>query len=175
MRIPVVVITSLLLAASLAFAADLKKLEKQQLQIDRLGPITVGMTVKEASEKSGVKLKETEPSDSGNEACYYVYPDGKYGDIGFMIEEERITRIDITSRKFASIRGVRVGDTEAAVKKAFPGKVKEQAHPYLEGDGKYLIVKLKPGYGFIFETEKGKVTSFRSGKFESVQYIEGCN
>lgn len=164
-----------LLATSPAFAADLKKLEKQQLQVDRLGPITVGMTVKEAAEKSGIKLKETEPSDSGNDACYYVYPDGKYGDIGFMIEEEKISRIDITSRKFASVGGIRVGDTEAAVKNAFPGKVKEQPHPYLEGDGKYLIIKLKPGYGFIFETEKGKVTSFRSGKFESVQYIEGCN
>ncbi|ACM19339.1 hypothetical protein Geob_0977 [Geotalea daltonii FRC-32] len=175
MRISGVVIASLFLTTSLAFATDLKKLEKQQLQVDRLGPIAVGMTVKEASEKSGIKLKETEPSDSGNEECYYVYPDGKYGDIGFMIEEERISRIDITSRKFASIHGLRVGDTEASVKKAFPGKVKEQAHPYLEEDGKYLIIKLKPGYGFIFETEKGKVTSFRSGKFESIQYIEGCN
>lgn len=92
-----------------------------------------------------------------------------------MIEEEKISRIDITSNRFASIGGIRVGDTEAAVKKAFPGKVKEQAHPYLEGDGKYLVIQIKPAFGFIFETEKGKVTSFRSGRFESVQYIEGCN
>lgn len=175
MQITGVVITTVLVATGLAFAADLKKLEKQQLQVDRLGPVTVGMTAKEASAKSGINLKETEPSDSGNEGCYYVYPNGKYGDIGFMIEKERITRIDITSRKIASIGGIRVGDTESAVNKAFPGKVKEQAHPYLEGDGKYLVIKIKPGYGFIFETEKGKVTTFRSGKFESVQYVEGCN
>jgi hypothetical protein len=47
MRIFAVVIASLLLATSLACAADLKKLEKQQLQVDRLGPIAVGMTAKE--------------------------------------------------------------------------------------------------------------------------------
>lgn len=175
MRISAIVAASLFLATSLTFAADLKNLEKQRLQVDRLGPITVGMTAKEASAKSGINLKETEPSDSGNDACYYVYPNGKYGDVGFMIEQERISRIDITSRKIASVGGIRVGDTEAAVKKAFSGKVEVQAHPYLEEGGKYLVIKIKPGYGFIFETEQGKVTSFRSGRFESVQYIEGCN
>lgn len=175
MRISVAVITTILFLTGNAFAAELKKLEKHQLQVDRIGPITVGMTAKEASAKSGIKLKEAEPSDSGNEACYYVYPDGKYGDIGFMIEEERITRIDIESRKIASVGGVRVGDTEEAVKKAFPGKVKEQVHPYIGEDGKYLVVKTMPGFGYIFETEKGKITSFRSGRFDSVQYIEGCN
>ena len=175
MRSSFAVITIVLLASGVVYASDLKKLEKHQLQVDRLGPISVGMTAKEASAKSGIKLKESEPSDSGNEDCYYVYPDGKYEDIGFMIEEERISRIDVNSSKVASVGGVRVGDTETAVKKAFPGKVQEQAHPYLEGDGKYLVIKSKPGYGFIFETEKGKVTSFRAGKFESVQYIEGCN
>jgi len=175
MRNLIPAIPIVLFASGVAFASDLKKLEKHQLQVDRIGPITVGMTAKEASAKSGINLKETDPSDSGNEACYYAYPDGKYGDIGFMIEEERITRIDIESRRIASVGGIRVGDTEEAVKKAFPGKVKEQVHPYIGKDGKYLVVKTKPGYGFIFETEKGKVTSFRTGKFESVQYIEGCN
>jgi len=175
MQISIAAVGVVLFATGVAFATDLKKLEKQQLQVDRIGPVTIGMTVKEASEKSGINLKETEPSDSGSEGCYYVYPIGKYGDIGFMVEEEKISRIDITSRKIASVGGIRVGDTEAAVKKAFPGKVEVQAHPYLEEDGKYLVIRIKPTYGFIFETEKGKVTSFRSGRFESVQYIEGCN
>ncbi|GAM07884.1 hypothetical protein OR1_00153 [Geobacter sp. OR-1] len=70
MQIFAIVIASLLFATNLVFAVDLKKLEKYQLQVDRIGPITVGMTVNEASAKSGINLKETEPSDSGNEACY---------------------------------------------------------------------------------------------------------
>ncbi len=175
MRISIAAIAMVLFVTDLTFAADLGKLEKYQLQVDRIGPIAVGMTAKEASAKSGINLKETDPSDSGNEACNYVYPNGERGDVGFMIEEGRISRIDITSRKIASVGGIRVGDSEAAVTKAFPGKVKVQAHPYLEEDGKYLVIKINQGYGFIFETEKGKVTRFRAGRFESVQYIEGCN
>lgn len=175
MRISVAVITGLLSTSCLALAADPIELERNQLQVDRIGPIVIGMTAKEASAKSGLSLKETEPSDSGNEACYYVYPDGKYGDVGFMIEEGRISRIDITSVRIASVGGIRIGDTEGAVKKAFPGKVQVQAHPYLGKEGKYLTIKTKPGYGVIFETEKGRVTSFRAGRIDSVQYIEGCN
>ena len=175
MRTSIAAITIVLFATGIAFATDLKNLEKNQLQVDRIGPISVGMTAKEASEKSGIELKEAEPSDLGDEGCYYVYPDGKYGDIGFMIEEELITRIEVESRKVASAGGIRIGDTEVAVKKTFPGKVKEQVHPYIGKVGKYLIVKTKPGFGYTFETEKGKITSFRSGRFDSEQYIEGCN
>lgn len=175
MHISIAAILMGLFATGIASAAGLKSMENHRLQADRIGPIAVGMTVQEASAKSGINLKEAELPSSGNEACYYVYPDGKRGDIGFMVEEERITRIDVSSRKIASTGGIRVGDSVVAVKKAFPRKVKVEAHPYLEEEGKYLVIKIRPGYGFIFEAENGKVTSFRAGKFESVQYIEGCN
>ena len=91
-----------------------------------------------------------------------------------MVEDGRITRIDIISAKISSEKGIHIGDSEKAVKKAFPGKVKEEQHPYMEEDGKYLIVETKAGFGFIFETMHGKITTFRSGRLSSVRYIEGC-
>ncbi len=114
------------------------------------------------------------PPYEEQQSCYYASPEGHSEDIGFMVEEGCITRIDVFSRKIPSVKGIRIGDSEKAVKKAFPGKVKEEPHPYLENDGKYLIVETKSGFGFIFETMRGKVTTFGSGRLTSVRYIEGC-
>jgi len=156
-----------------AFAEGKEGLAKYQLKVDRLGPVSVGITPSEAHTRLGMRI---EPETPGNEdeGCYYVSPIGYTEDIRFMVEDGHITRIDIISRKIASSGGIRAGDTERAVKKAFSGIVKEEPHPYLEEDGKYLIVETKPGYGFIFETMQGKITTFRSGRLSSVRYIEGC-
>lgn len=164
-------ITSILYVAGVAFASDLSDF---QLQIDRLGTVVVGMSPKEASVKSGVKLTNSDFNYSTSDSCYYISPNGKYDGIALMVEDEIITRIDISSEKISTDSGVRIGDSENAVKNAYPGKVREQEHPYLEKEGKYLVVEIKPGYGFIFETLHGKITSFRSGKMSSVEYIEGC-
>lgn len=148
-----------------------------KLQVDRYGPVVVGMTPAQASAALGVPLAMVAPAEMGQEeldACHYEFPRGNRSDLGFMVERGTITRIDVFSRKVAATGGIRVGDGERAVVRAFAGKVREEPHPYLEDAGKYLVVEAKPGHAFIFETEKGRITSFRSGRLESVRYIEGC-
>ena len=159
---------------SAAYAAGPELLSKYQLQIDRLGPVIVGMTPDEASKKLGTPLTMGRPPDEDDSSCHYVYPDGKYDDIGFMVEDGRITRIDIYSKTIAATGAIHIGDDENLVKKNYPGKVKEEVHPYLGNDGKYFTVEVMPGYAFIFETERGRIITFRSGKLASVKYIEGC-
>lgn len=163
----------------ISFATDAlsegnEKIFKYQLQIDRFGPVIVGMTPKEASAKLGIPIAPIDPPDEDESACFYIFPKGMSADIGFMVEEGRITRIDILSKRISSMNGIRIGDSENSVRKAFSGKFKEEVHPYLGKEGKYLIIEPTPGFGFIFETDKGIITFFRSGKMKSVQYIEGC-
>lgn len=156
------------------FGSGKEGLAKYQLRVDALGPVSIGLTPKEASIKLGMPFEPDTPPANEEQSCYYVSPEAYSEDIAFMVEDGRITRIDIMSRKIASLKGIRVGDLEGAVNKAFRGIVKEEPHPYLQEDGKYLIVETKPGFGFIFETMHGKITSFRSGRMSSVRYIEGC-
>lgn len=146
------------------------------LEVDRYGPVAVGMTPKQASAALGVSLVPIGPPELDEEAaaCHYEFPRGDRSHLGFMVERGMITRIDVFSRRVASTGGIRVGDDEKAVQRAFAGKVREEPHPYLENMGKYLVVESRPGHAFIFETEHGRITSFRSGKLESVRYIEGC-
>jgi hypothetical protein len=159
---------------STAFAEGNVKLAKYQLEVDRYGPVLIGMTPQEGSGKLGISLIPVEQPSKEELSCYYVYPDGKFDDMGFMVQDGRITRIDVYSKKVSSTGGIRIGDAEGAVKKAFPGKVKEEIHPYIGEEGKYLIVETKRGFAFIFETNNGKITSFRSGRLSPVKYIEGC-
>jgi hypothetical protein len=148
-----------------------------KLQVDRYGPVVIGMTPAEASAKLDVPLIPEgllDPHDKESQACHYEYSSGVYQDIGFMVEDGKITRIDIRSNKITTMNNIRIGDSEETVRTVFPGKVLEEIHPYIGKEGKYLIVETKPGYAFIFETDRGKITSFRSGKLSSVRYIEGC-
>lgn len=145
-----------------------------ELQVDRYGPVVIGMTPGEASAKLKVPLTPEGPLDEEAKACHYEYPSGDFNDIGFMVEDGHITRIDISSKRISTVSKIRIGDSEESVKKAFPGKVTEEIHPYIGEEGKYLIVETKPGYAYIFETDHGKITTFRSGRLGSVRYIEGC-
>jgi hypothetical protein len=143
-----------------------------QLQVDRYGPVEIGMTPEEAFAKLGAALPDAFYDDE-DEDCYYTSP---YvgDDFAFMVVKGRIARIDVFLAGIESEGGIRIGDSEEAVRRAFPGRVKEEPHPYLDEEGKYLIVETKPGFAFVFETDKGKVTTFRSGELEAVLAIEGC-
>lgn len=170
------ILTAILILScvSSALAEGNVKPAKYQLEVDRYGPVVIGMTPQEASGKLGISLIPAEQPSKEELSCYYIYPDGKFDDMGFMVEDGRINRIDVYSTKVAAVGGIRIGDAEGAVKKAFPGKVTEEIHPYIGEEGKYLIVETKSGFAFVIETNNGKITTFRSGKLSSVKYIEGC-
>lgn len=170
------VVAMLLIAGcfSTACAASREHLSKNNLELDRFGPVKVGMTPSEASTGLGIALISGNPPDEDDTACHYVYPRGEFGDIGFMVENGRITRIDVYSKIIAASGNIHVGDSESLIRKNYPGKIKEEIHPYIGEQGKYLILELKPGYAYVFETDSGRITTFRAGKLDSVKYIEGC-
>jgi hypothetical protein len=82
--------------------------------------------------------------------------------------------VDVYRGDYFTDTGIKVGDSEAMVQKAYKGKITETAHPYLGEGGKYLIVATMQGHRIIFETNRGVITSFRTGKLPAVAYIEGC-
>lgn len=144
-----------------------------ELRVDGLGPVKIGMHTEEAAKMLGVPLRRS-PDDAASAECHFVYPKGNNNDTGFMVEGNHITRIDIGAEGIPSTGGIRVGDAESDVRRAFGGTVKEEQHPY-EEEGKYLTVEVKPGYSFVFETNRGRITRFRAGQSSSVVYVEGCS
>lgn len=148
-----------------------------KLTTSSLGPVEVGMTVAEAAKAARIEFGP-EPSGGEEWGCSYVQPKGQPADVAFMVTDGQIARIDIDSKKVKTLSGAGIGDTEAQIRKLYPGQIETEPHKYVPG-GKYLIfVPRTPSernYRVIFETdENGVVKRFRSGKLPEVAYVEGC-
>jgi len=155
--------------------AQAKVTNQSKLSINGIEAVRVGMTVNQAAKATGTKLV----GDSPNNSCYYVKPQGEPKQIGFMVTEGRISRIDVwKNSKITTLKGAKIGDTEAQIKSLYPGQIKVTPHKYVQG-GHYLTFVPKDradqNYRVVFETDSKLVTQFRAGKLPEVEFVEGCS
>ncbi len=147
-----------------------------ELRADGYGPVKIGMSIKEASEAIKMPLTSNSP-DADEPSCFYVYPYGEPGTVGFMIINNKIARVDVhfENPDIQTDKKIKFGSSTADVKKAY-GKIKIEPHPYGGPEESYLIYDYNDQLQIIFETDqKGNVTSLRSGKKPEVGFIEGCS
>ena len=139
-----------------------------------IGPIAAGMTLDEANAATGNALI----IPATLQECDFVRMKNGPEGLMFMVEQRKISRVDVQSGTIATTTGAKIGDSEDRIRSLYPGQVTVQPHKYDEG-GRYLIVT--PGtaadkdYRIIFETNGKTVQRFRSGKLPAVQYVEGCS
>lgn len=150
-----------------------------RLSLDGLGPVDIGMTLDQASAAAGTPIR-TRPDDPFGPECQYAYA-AAVPEVAFMVINGRIERIDVghrSGRRVTTVSGVGKGDTEEAVKRTYPGRIRVEGHPYLP-TGHYLVyVPADPALAhlsMIFETDGRVVTSFRAGMKGAVSQIEGCS
>ncbi len=163
---------TLLLAVSPSFNAQTKRAPGYVVTYDSFGKVKVGMTVSKASKALGVPLVRDAGYD-GN--CYYVSPKRGFKNVAFMMNGQRIARIDIDGKEYATDRGAKVGDTEAKIKRLYKGIYKISPHKYID-HAHYIEVEMKGGkFSITFETDGKRVVSYRVGRPEQVGYVEGCS
>jgi hypothetical protein len=176
-RLLTIAITTLVVA-NLAIETSLAKLSNQsKLLLNGIGDIPIGLTVAETAKAAGVKLVSLD-SSSPKDACYYVKPQD-LRDVGFMVIDGKVARVDVWSKsKVTTLRGAKIGDSEARIKSLYLGQINVTPHEYLAG-GHYLTFtpkdKADKNYRLVFETDGKRVTQMRSGKLPEVSYIEGCS
>jgi hypothetical protein len=130
------------------------------------------MTLEEARAALGSEL--TEPADS---QCAYVTPEDGSAALRIMVVDGRVARVEVHDRTVATATGARVGDSEARVESLYAGRVKVTPHKYT--DGHYLtVMPATPAdsqFRLVFETDSGRVTTFRAGLLPMVGWVEGCS
>jgi len=142
-----------------------------------LGPVQAGMSLAEAEQAAGVPLSYEE-SGAGEGGCGYASPPPGLGldDVGFMVLDGVVARVDIDGPSIATVSGVRVGDSESEALATYGDLLRIDPHPYT--DGHYLVYEptsaADADYELIFETTGSVVTTMRSGLSYAVDYIEGC-
>ena len=148
--------------------------EADELRIDGLGSVTIGMDVDDLEQATGM---EVDISSDFSPQCRYGQLVGGPHDLYLMFARRALVRIDIgTGSAIQTDTGIGVGNPISDVEDAYGDELERELHPYLGDRGSYLIFDPEPEDGFliIFETNRHSVTSFRSGFDEQVRYIEGC-
>ena len=144
------------------------------LGFDRLGPVRTGMGVEQVlalADFSGMERKQ--PA----EQCWYLrYGEGRAKGPAFqlMIIDGRVVRIELLGA-LHTFSGVRIGDTEQALKQLYGAALDIQPHKYDE-KGHTMTYRSGDGiHGLRFETSSGKVTAIQAGPWEHLNYVEGCS
>jgi hypothetical protein len=95
------------------------------------------------------------------------------------VQRRKVVRIDVFKAGIRTANGVGVGDTEDDVKRKYPGRITTEPHHYAPETGHYLNYdppdRADRNFGMVFETDKGKVTSFRTGTLAAIALVEGCS
>jgi hypothetical protein len=187
----VVVLGSILAIAALhsPLLAQPQLTEQSKLAIDGIGPIRVGMTVAQAEKSANVTL--IEKGGRAGTSCYYLWPKTGPQGLGLMVispseekpilrNQDRIARVDIFNNSpMTTLRGAKIGNTEAQIKALYPGQIQVTTHQYTGTQGGHYLTFIPKDaadkdYRIVFETLKGRITQFRSGKLPEVGYVEGC-
>ena len=155
--------------------AKVKLTNQSKLFINGIGAVRVGMTVPQAAKAADTQLV----GDPPNNSCYYVKPQNEPKNLSFMVTGGRISRVDVRQNtQITTLKGAKIGDTEAQIKSLYPGQIQVTPHKYVP-DGHYLTLIPKDrtarNYRVVFETGGKLVTEVRAGKLPEVEYVEGCS
>ena len=144
-----------------------------EVRADGIGLVRVGMSLTELGNALGEEVRA--PYQDFVE-CDHVRPKKLPAGVALMVEADTIVRVEVDSSNVLTEEGVGVGDLESRVLELYQGRIQVEPHKYTGPEGHYLVVS-PPGdtlHRIIFETDGGKVTTFRTGRRPAVEYVEGC-
>jgi len=151
--------------------------QDSRLTLTSLGPIELGMTLDAAAQAANLRFVQ-EASGGEDYGCLYFRPQGGPDGVSLMVIDGTIARIDLDSEQIATLSGIRIGDSAAAVRRAYGDRLESQPHEYIPG-GQYLIFvpaeAASQEYRLVFEIDaSGRVTRMRNGLAGTALAVEGC-
>ena|SRR6202795_4467084 len=142
------------------------------IRFDGVGPVKIGMTLSQLNAVLHENFT-SEDADNGREACFYLHLK-RHPQAHLMIIDGHLARIDVEQPGVATSAGIQVGDSETRAQKVYGPQLKVEGHFYVD-TGHYLTVQSKDRrYGVRFETDQGKITMFYAGRYDAIQFVEGC-
>ena len=137
-----------------------------------VGPVKIGMSLGQLN--AVLHEKFAPPTSKDEQACFYV-DTAKQRQILFMIVDGRLARVDVSKAGLGTAEGIQVGDSEERARQVYGSRLEVKPHAYTGPQGHYLTLRSTDGrYGIRFVTDEGKITMFYAGRFDAIQYIEGC-
>lgn len=149
-----------------------------RLYLRGLGALRIGMSlgaVRDALGDRAASLEGLEPNSVDN--CSYLRSRALPPGIGLMFMQGRLVRIDVDEGgDTRTASGIGIGSTEDDVRRVYGNRISAEPHKYI--DGHYLIYTPiddpDRGLSMRFETDGRVVITYRTGRADAVQLVEGC-
>lgn len=142
------------------------------LTAEGLCNVEFGMTAEEARQAHKGELYKLGSAGAEPGECYYLGPEKGSYDIGYMVTQGTVQRIDVRAPGVATGEAVQVGMPAGEVEGIYPG-LERQPNKYSDRDD--LIVDLEGDAKLIMEVdENGNIGAYRVGLAPAVDYVEGC-
>jgi hypothetical protein len=165
----------------LAMAAPAAAQQPPVLEGGGMGKVRIGMGVKEAERTIGAGLRSLVPG-YGPGCWLAVRADGIDPGLSYMVENGRITRIDVstpqdgTAPTISTAKGIGIGSSQAEVELKYGSSGISALAPYAHNDGdRWLTVEATPTLGIVISISGGKVDGLWAGRRQSIAYTEACS
>ena len=147
------------------------------------GPVRIGMGADPAREAMGEGGRIGAASEGST--CRSLDWATTHPGVSFMSVDGRIVRVDVRGLDGPdevapadlprTAAGPGIGSTEAEVRAAYAGRLRDEPHKYVDG-GRYLIATpADTSSAIVFETDGRVVTQMRAGLRPYVEWVEGCS
>lgn len=112
---------------------------------------------------------------SGAAGCQHRLAPQQPG-VRYTLTADVITRTETRDARYATVSGVRVGDSLAQAQKAYGKRLTSGPHPYF-AQGKVLTVYSPDRrFALVMETnDQGRIITLRGGRLPEVGWLEGCS
>jgi hypothetical protein len=139
--------------------------------------VSFGMTPGEAVAKFPVKLENYDGADSDTQKdpnhCYEMFAAEPVQGVSFLVENQKIGRIDFLTEAAKTAEGFGIGSTPEEIKAMFGAAVTEGKNKY---EPEITDLTVKQGLTkYVFEVQDGKVRGWRAGIAPTVDYTEHCS
>lgn len=138
--------------------------------------ITFGMTPEAARAAFPVELETYSGGDPASQGdvnrCYEMFAAAPVQGVSFLVEMNKVGRIDVMSEGARTADGFGVGTSADDIRQKHGAALSEQPNKY-EPEIVELVFA-DGGAKFIYEIQDGAVRAWRAGTLPTVDYVEHC-
>jgi hypothetical protein len=107
--------------------------------------------------------------------CHYRTAERQPG-VRYAVAGGVVTRVETRDPRYATLRGLHVGDTEASAIKAYGKRISVTPHPYFDKGHMLAVYSADRRFALVMETnDSGRIITLRGGKMPDVGWLEGCS
>lgn len=137
-----------------------------------MAPAEAGQTVAQVSKAIGSPL--TVPAEGAESGCVARNASSRPG-VRFLFDKGVLVRTDTRSPAYSSLRGARVGDSLATVRKLYGKQLVVTPHPYFDSGRILTVYSPDKRFALVMESnDSGQLITLRGGRLGAVERLEGC-